>query len=609
LNASAKENRIKGRTFAVALLLLTAVALLGMPTSANTEEMYLVRDGKPIEKSIKQTDMDAVANPFWAGWTQRKGRTVDGQFVLDRRDKNLRDFPASKSALGDCEFEVVFSLDPGEYGNRGGGRGPWIRLTDRGSFGFLDKGRRLSTSHYPGSLPLERFDGGSPISLGDGKLHSMSVKRVGDVLSFLVDGKAVTKQKIDPKANLIFHLGMLESYSKIASIKFTADRFSDKLTTNFKSAAPIDTLFDGTGKPQETVLRQSADRFIATRIEGRDYAPGKAAVYRIPALVVTNKGTLLAFAEARASGFDWGHIRLVVRRSEDNGKTWSSEIDTTNGKFPDHKNGNPVPIVDRETGRIFLINHRNPAGRVHAGDQRVVIVHSDDDGKTWSDARAIPMAEWLPKGFGWMLAGPGHGIQLTRGKHKGRLIAPCYGEGCGYVVYSDDHGATWTVGANSPDGPYNEATCVELAGGDIMLNMRSPGGRGARKPNRGTAVLTDGGAKYKEETSRFIPELPCPSCQGGTARLTTPKDDNPGVILFAGPGLPTGRVRGTLFASYDDGITWPYKMEIYQGPYGYSDIAVLPNGKVACLFELNKQDLLFTVFDAPPSTPPVEPAK
>lgn len=67
---------------------------------------------------------------------------------------------------------------------------------------------------------------------------------------------------------------------------------------------------------------------------------------------------------------------------------------------------------------------------------------------------------------------------------------------------------------------------------------------------------------------------------------------------------PRDRVRGTLFASYDDGTTWPYQREIYQGPYGYSDIAVLSDGRVACLFELNKQDLLFTVFDGPPLVPP-----
>lgn len=590
-------------------MLSGAAAMLVVSPMGISGELYLVRDGRKVEENMQQTEMDPKANPFWIGRTERKGETVDGLFVLDRSDKNGKDFPAAKSALGDCEFEVIFSCDPANYGNRGGGRGPWIRLLDRGSFGFLGKGRELSTRHYPGALPLEPFDGPSPVDLGDGKRHAMSARRVGDVLTFSIDGEVVNKQRIDPEANLIFRLAPMESETKLASIKLTAEEFSGKVTTNFESAGPIEVLFDGTGKPQETVSRASGDRYEVPRIEGRDYAPGKAAVYRIPALVVTKKGTLLAFAEARASGFDWGHIRLVVRRSEDQGATWGPELDTTNGLFPEKKIGNPVPIVDRVTGRVFLITHTGPAGHVHSGNQEVMIVHSDDDGKTWSPARRIPMSEWLPKGFEWMLSGPGHGIQITQGAHRGRLVAPCYGHGTGYVVYSDDHGKSWTVGAQSPNGPYNEAVCVELSNGDIMLNTRSPGGGGGRKPNRGTAVLTDGGARYKEGTSRFITELPCASCQGGTARLMPPSENQPGVILYAGPGLSTGRVRGTLFASYDDGRTWPYRREIYQGPYGYSDIAVLPDGRVACLFELNKQDLLFTVLDAPPLDPPARGAK
>ena len=81
------------------------------------------------------------------------------------------------------------------------------------------------------------------------------------------------------------------------------------------------------------------------------------------------------------------------------------------------------------------------------------------------------------------------------------------------------------------------------------------------------------------------------------------------MILFAGPGSARGRVFGTLFASYDDGKTWPYRQVIYEGGYGYSDIALLPNGKVACIFELNKQDLLLTVFDAPPAAAPATAEK
>ena len=94
-----------------------------------------------------------------------------------------------------------------------------------------------------------------------------------------------------------------------------------------------------------------------------------------------------------------------------------------------------------------------------------------------------------------------------------------------------------------------------------------------------------------------------PRCTG-TARRATPHDGKPGVILDAEPGLSTGACAEPCLPATMTERSGRTKRRFYQGPYGYSDIAVLPNGKVACVFELNKQDLLFTVFDAPPTTSP-----
>ena len=128
---------------------MVAIVFLVAGTRLAAEEMFLVRNGETLEKNMRQAEMDAQANPFWLGWTQRKGQTVEGRFVLERRDKNLKDFPARKSALGDCQFEVVFSCDPAEYGERGGGRGPRILLADRGQFGFGAKGSTLTVKVPP----------------------------------------------------------------------------------------------------------------------------------------------------------------------------------------------------------------------------------------------------------------------------------------------------------------------------------------------------------------------------------------------------------------------------------------------------------------------------
>jgi len=593
-------------------ILVAAIVVLTC-TSASAEELWVIKDGvlntdgidylspSPNEKDRLTAERPYIpGHPFWSNWHHCGGTTRNGLFEVplkvDGRHNHAR-FLTAKSALGDCEFKVVFSCT---QSNAKGGK-PNVFIDNRGYVKFSSDGNRVLMNSDGTPLPLKTFEAPCEANVYDGNLHSLAVRREGDRLSFYYDGKQVNEQAIDPDVNLRiwFDAG---TTLKIKSIVLTAEELSDQLKTSFKSATPIEIIFKGSRVLQETLSKGVG----AKRIEGRDYEPGKACVYRIPALAVTTEGTILAFAEARASGYDWGHIRLVVRRSEDEGKTWGPEIDTTNGKFANSKVGNPVPIVDRETGRIFLIssfgtnpNHTNP------GPSGVMIVHSDDDGKNWSDARTFLGGEWLPKGFGWFLTGPGHGIQITQGKHKGRLVAPCYGEGCGFVVYSDDHGETWTAGANSPRGPYNEAVCVELAGGDVMLNTRSPGGGGSRRPNRGSAVLTDGGAKYKEGTSRFVPELPCPSCQAGIARYSWPADGKPGIILFAGPNSTSGRVRATLFASYDDGKTWPYSKSIYEGGSGYSDVNVLPSGKIIYLFEKDgKANLGFTVVPAPPAEPP-----
>ena len=570
------------------LPLLAIVGLTGPVPAADS--LPLVVDGKVIEKNIRQTNMDARANPFWTGWTQRKGTTTGGIFVPGRGRKNLLNFPPNRSALGDCEFKLTFKCDPGAFRGRPH-RGPWLRLMDRGQFGFVNAGTQLLLNGHKMSLPLKSGNFRSPVKMDDGRQHSLSIRRVDKTLSFHVDDKKIAEQPIDAAANLIFDAFPLESYPSYASLVLTAEKFSTHLKTRFRSLAPVTIIFDGTGKPQETVSAGGAKR-----IAGRDYAPGKASVYRIPSLVVTNDGTILAFAEARASGYDWGHIRLVVRRSRDNGKTWGPEISITS-QFADNSCGNPSPVVERETGRIFLVYHfRTNPNHANSGPTHVGLTHSDDDGKTWSKSRFVT-EQFKPKSRSWLLTGPGHGIQLTQGRYRGRLVIPCYGQGSGYVVYSDDKGETWTVGGSSPTMDINEAVCVELLGGDVMLNARSPG----KTRNRGTCTLTDGGKTLKPGTARFIPELPDPNCQGSTLRHSWPKDGKPGMILYAGPGLPTGRVRATLWASYDEGKTWPFRQQIYAGGSGYSDLAVLPNGKVLYLFEKDgKQDLGFTIIPAPP---------
>ena len=172
--------------------------------------------------------------------------------------------------------------------------------------------------------------------------------------------------------------------------------------------------------------------------------------FRIPALLVSPRGTLLAFCEGRKTGRgDHGDLDLVLKRSGDGGKTWGPvELVYEEGGQEKVTIGNPCPVVDRDTGVIWLPFCRD--------NDDVLVTSSDDDGRTWSKPRLIT-ADVKKPDWGWYATGPGNAIQLTRGKHRGRLVIPCdhrvkgddkdWGTaGRSHVIYSDDHGkdlAAW----------------------------------------------------------------------------------------------------------------------------------------------------------------------
>ncbi len=315
--------------------------------------------------------------------------------------------------------------------------------------------------------------------------------------------------------------------------------------------------------------------------------------YRIPSILVTKDGSLLAFAEGRKKGLsDAGDIDLVWRRSTDGGATWSD----TKVLWDDAENtcGNPCPVVDAKTGTIWLLLTWN-AGKISEAhiqpgfgtdSRRVFLCHSKDDGQTWSTPQNIT-EQVKDKTWSWFATGPGNGIQLTQGKHAGRLVIPCdhkvpttSGEQAySHVIYSDDHGATWQRGGTA--GPHcNECEVVELAQGDLLLNMRS---HDPQVKRRWLSRSQDGGATWSTpEPSDTLIE---PICQASMRRYRWPTQTEPGVILFSNPASTTQRVKLTIRASYDDGKTWPVAKELYPGGSAYSVLCVLPDSKIGCLYE------------------------
>jgi sialidase-1 len=152
--------------------------------------------------------------------------------------------------------------------------------------------------------------------------------------------------------------------------------------------------------------------------------------YRIPAAIVSAKGTVLAFCEGRKkSRSDTGDIDLVLRRSTDQGKTWGEPRVV----WDDGGNtcGNPCPVLDRDTGTLWLLLTWN-AGEIHESkvkpgfgldSRRVFVTHSTDDGLTWAEPSDITTVA-KNKAWSWYATGPGAGIQLQHGAHKGRLVIP-----------------------------------------------------------------------------------------------------------------------------------------------------------------------------------------
>jgi sialidase-1 len=316
--------------------------------------------------------------------------------------------------------------------------------------------------------------------------------------------------------------------------------------------------------------------------------------FRIPALLATKRGTLLAFAEGRASLHDHAENDIVLKRSTDHGKTWGP-------LQPIHEDGanslgNPTAVVVRETGRVLLMYQRYAKGfderKAEPGLDgpricRTFTQQSDDDGAMWSKPVEITAQVKRPTDVTSTATGPGIGIQLVRGKHAGRILMPFnqgpYGKWKVYAVITDDGGKSWRYGETAPEGAAgyaNEVQFVELNDGSVMLNARNQGGGEKR---RKVSISRDGGETWS--TTRHDPALIEPICQASILRHPGNSDPAKDVFLFSNPATQTGRTNGMIRLSRDEGGTWPVSRVLYPGGFAYSCLASLPDRSIGCLFE------------------------
>ena len=305
--------------------------------------------------------------------------------------------------------------------------------------------------------------------------------------------------------------------------------------------------------------------------------------YRIPSVVVTREGTILAFCEARKKGWqDHVSTAVVLKRSMDNGKTWSNSITVASDGFVGAY-ADPCPVVDYETGEIFvLMNYWKADATKDATKNTAWLARSKDDGKTWSLADVS--STMIPAGYALQGVGVGSGIQIKGEKFKGRLIIPtrqidktteditCR------ALYSDDHGATWQSGASGPSGGEYQITESPLE--TLYANKRN----GSYRRDIGRSY--DGGktwTTFKKDESLFGVYRGCQAsvyAKGNTMLFVGPKGGSASTLTDI-----DDRCNLTIARSIDGGETWSDEQLLYRNAAGYSCIAALPDGRVCVLFE------------------------
>ena len=338
--------------------------------------------------------------------------------------------------------------------------------------------------------------------------------------------------------------------------------------------------------------------------------------YRIPGLVVTARGTVLVFCEARKySGLDWGEIEIHQRRSTDGGRTFTParQVAHVGPRLPRNLANaeQPPGKVIGEPGQQTVNNPVTIAGR----DGTVHLIYcveymscfyarSTDDGLTWSkpvDITAAPdrfRPEWP-----WRVVatGPCHGIQLR----NGRLVVPvwlakaeggAHGNAVVATIFSDDRGATWQRGEiavhNTATTPgTSEATVAQLSDGRVMLIARNHA-----PAHRKVVVFSRDGATGWSRPE-FAEALPEPICQASLFTYEDPAAPRKSRLLFSGPasleradgkaapGARRDRQNLSVKLSHDDGRTWVATRTLEPGPSAYSDLAVLPDGTLLCFYE------------------------
>ena len=309
--------------------------------------------------------------------------------------------------------------------------------------------------------------------------------------------------------------------------------------------------------------------------------------FRIPGLVCTASGKLLAYYECRRDISDWAIIDIAVKTSVDEGESWSED------KILVHGNGktvnNPVMFVDKSE-LLFMWQEEY---------HRTFYRKSYDEGDTWGEVIEITESLRTPD-YNWTViaCGPGHGTVLS----NGRYIIPvwmcsnfedlkAHHPSVISTIYSDDKGKTWKVGEIIGRDLFvnpSETALVELADGQVMVNIRHE----SAVKRRGIAYSSDGGEHWGKPY--FEDALPDPVCMGSMVAYGD-------LVYFTNCNSEKDRINLTLYVTKNKGRSWE-KLKQISEIGGYSDVTVSPDGKQIYIiydqFSSKVSDLMFTAYRA-----------
>lgn len=387
------------------------------------------------------------------------------------------------------------------------------------------------------------------------------------------------------------------------------------------SAEIVDVKLDGKSVALEQVNKQDAHYLgIGVRHSGDDGVES----YRIPGLVTTNAGTLLGVYDVRHNNSAdlQEYVEIGLSRSTDGGQTWEKmRIPMSFGEYgglPKAQNGcgDPAILVDKQTGTIWIVaawthgmgwnrawtNSMPGMDKEHTA--QLVMVKSEDDGRTWSEPINVTEQMKDPSWY-FFFQGPGRGITMDDGtlvfasQYIGKDKIPNAG-----IMYSKDHGKTWKVSKHARTNT-TESQVAEIAPGVLMLNMRDN-----RGGSRAVSTTTDMGETWKEhESSRTA--LPESICMASLIHVKA-KDNVLGkdILLFSNPNTTEGRHSMTIKASLDGGYTWLPENQLLVdsgSSWGYSCLSMIDQETVGILYEGSVAHMTFQAINLKDIIKKIEP--